>query len=200
MSTKSKKDRPWVEAFTSNVEAALDTLSDNELTRSIPVVGTAFKLVKGLDEYRTASLVKKLELFINSPGMRTENAAREWAEKVQSSPEETKKVGETLFFAVDKVIDTKKPEIFAKIFLTYLSGRITASYLLRIVAAVDFAFIEDLEHLRDKPNPSNEVLQHLLSSGLVTLKHTALYGGFDSFDIKLNQYGVRLGEILRDAG
>lgn len=63
-----------------------------------------------------------------------------------------------------------------------------------------FAFIKDLEHLRDKPNPSNEVLQHLLSSGLVTFKHTALCGGFDSFDINLNQYGVQLREILRDAG
>lgn len=181
----------------TNAEAALDTLSDNEATRTIPVVGTAFKIMKGLDEARAASLTHKLKIFIESPGMRSQEVADEWTRKVKSSPEETTRVGETLFLAVDKVIDTKKPEIFAKIFLAYLREKITASDLLRIVSAVDLAFIEDLEHLRDAPNVSKEVLQTLLSSGLVTLKHTAIYGGFDSFDIQLNKHGEMLKRILR---
>ena len=40
------KEEPLIEAALENVEAFIDAFADNEILKSIPVVGTALKIVK----------------------------------------------------------------------------------------------------------------------------------------------------------
>lgn len=59
-----QRDRPLLEALLTNVEAITDSLTDNEAVRSVPVIGTAFKVCKGLDDLRSRTLAAKLERFL----------------------------------------------------------------------------------------------------------------------------------------
>lgn len=95
--TKKKSDRPLLEALLTNAESFTDSLVDSEAIRSIPVIGTAFKLVKGLDEIRSKVLAKKLYEFLAHPQLQSENSKEKIRRKVRDSPERFQ--GQTLRFA-----------------------------------------------------------------------------------------------------
>ena len=57
MPLRKKSDRPVLEAALTNVEAFVDALTSNTAVAAIPVIGTAFKLCKGVDVFRAASFV-----------------------------------------------------------------------------------------------------------------------------------------------
>ena len=168
----------------------------SELASSIPVIGTAFKMMKGLDDWRTRIFQAKLESFLTAPGMQAPSVVTEWKRKMESSPDEANQIGETLFLVVDKVIDTRKPPIFAKVFIAHLDGKLSGVDLLRVVAAIDSAFIEDLEQLASAKKPATATLQNLMNTGLVEINYTALFGGFNSMDFRLNHWGSLLKRIL----
>jgi hypothetical protein len=66
------RERNFLEAFLTNAEVALDSLSDNDAVRSVPVVGTALKICKGLDDLRSRALMAKLEAFLSDPATQSQ--------------------------------------------------------------------------------------------------------------------------------
>jgi hypothetical protein len=139
-----KTDRNFLEAFLTNAEATIDTLTDNELVSAIPIVGTAFKICKGLDDVRSRALAAKLAIFLTEPGMRTDAASEKLKYKIQADSAEAAKVGEVLFLVIDRLTDLEKPLILARAYVAYLSDDLSASDLKRIARAIDIAFADDL--------------------------------------------------------
>ena len=145
--TEPRRDRPILEAVLQNVEIAVDAITANDAVASIPVIGTAFKLCKGFDDLRSKAFAAKLARFFSVGALSTPKAKAAIVAKVQSSSEEARKVGETLFLVLDRFIDLDKPELLAKLFVAYLGGAITALELQRLAQAIDIAHGNDLSDL-----------------------------------------------------
>ena len=139
-----KKERHLLEAVLTNIEVAVDAAVASDLAASIPVIGTAFKLCKALDDIRSRALAAKLDVFVSSPDLATPSTKAAVLELTRSSPAEAQKIGETLFLVLDRYIDLDKPLILAKAFGSYLGGLITATDLQRLAQAIDIAFAPDL--------------------------------------------------------
>ena len=138
------RDHNLLEAFLTNAEAIVDTLTENEAVRAVPVVGTAFKLCKGFDDARSRALAAKLSRFLTEPAMRTGVTAAKLQKKILADAEQANRVGETLFLVIDKLTDLEKPLVLARAYVAYLDDVLSASDLKRIARAIDMAFAEDL--------------------------------------------------------
>jgi len=141
------KDRPLLEAILSNIEVAVDSITANEAIAAIPVVGTAFKLCKGLDDIRSRAFAAKLDAFVSAPDLVKPSVKAKIVQQAQTSPTEARKIGETLLLVLDRYIDLDKPLILARAFVAYLDGVITATELQRLAQAIDIAFAADLHSL-----------------------------------------------------
>ena len=139
-----KHDRNFLEAFLTNAEVVIDALTDNEVVRSVPVIGTAFKLCKGLDDVRSRALAAKIAKFITEPAMRAGATTEKLQRKILDDPVEASRIGETLFLVIEKLTDLEKPLVLARAYVAYLDDVVSASELKRIARAVDIAYAEDL--------------------------------------------------------
>lgn len=147
VSGMKNKGRHLLEATLANIEVAIDAVTSNEAVAAIPVIGTAFQLCKGIDDLRSRAFAAKLERFVLTPDLCMPAAKKAILEKVQASPEEAQKVGETLFLVLDRFIDLDKPEILAKVFIAFVDDQITAEDLHRLAQAIDLAYCGDLHAL-----------------------------------------------------
>lgn len=141
------KDRNFLEATLQNIEAAVDAATSNKAVASIPVIGTAFKVCKGIDDLRARAFAAKLEGFVSAPSLVKPTVRSAILRKMQSSKEEAQKVGEALFLVLDRFIDLNKPEVLANVFVAYVYGVISAIDLQRLAQAIDLAFSDDLSSL-----------------------------------------------------
>lgn len=141
------KDRHLLEATLTNIEVAIDAVTSNEAVSAIPVIGTAFKVCKGIDDLRSRAFAAKLRTFVLSPDLCKPAAKEAILKKVQASPEDAQKVGETLFLVLDRLIDLDKPEILAKVFVAFIDSQISAEELQRLAQAIDIAFCGDIHAL-----------------------------------------------------
>ena len=142
-------ERNLLEATLQNIEVAVDAATANDVIASIPVIGTAFKICKAIDDIRARAFAAKLNGFVAEPGLSTPAAKAALAQKLRDSPDEARKVGETLFLVLDRFIDLYKPAILAKVFVAYLDNVVTARDLQRLAQSIDIAFAEDLKALID---------------------------------------------------
>ncbi len=196
----AKRDRPLLEAFLQNAEAASDLLTDNEAIRAIPVIGTAFKVCRGIDDIKSRIFAAKVAAFISEPHLQTAAARQKMKQKLLDNPVEAEAVGETLFLVLDRLIDIDKSALLAKIYVAYIDGVLAQIELKRIAQAIDLSFGEDLKWLVETDDAqlytdSGEVLALLEPAGLVSSTVGRAPPGFQ----RLSRSITPLGHALRKA-
>jgi hypothetical protein len=194
------KERHLLEATLQNIEAAIDSVTSNEAVAAIPVISTAFKVCKGIDDIRSRAFAAKLERFVSEPSLQSAASKDAIARKVQASPDEAQKIGETMFLVLDRFIDLDKPQLLAKVFVAYLDNVISAIDLQRLAQAIDLAFAPDLKQLIDAdemlitgralPGEGDHWKKLLLTSGLVASISQGLHA------IKMTYEITPLGQTL----
>ena len=142
-----RNDRHLLEATLANVDVAIDAITSNEAIAAIPVIGTAFKVCKGLDDLRSRAFAAKLAGFFSEPSISSASAMAAIVRKVRESPDEACRVGETLFLVLDRFIDLDKPGMLARLFVAYTGSQLSATDLQRLAQAIDLAFSDDLRDL-----------------------------------------------------
>jgi len=198
-----KKNRHFLEAFLEGTEAAIDLVTDNEAVKAVPVIGTALRILNGVDDLRSRAFAAKLFKFIQSPELQTEKARRKYREGISSSPDEAEKVGETLFLVLERMTDLDKPAMLAKVFAAFLDGRIDGNLLRRIAHAMDAAFTDDLGRLARwnadiNPAYAIEWMRPLSVSGLTHAITGRTYDQLGEVTYELTEVGKVLHEILSD--
>lgn len=169
------EERPFVEAVLENAEAVVDAAIDNEILKSIPVVGTALKLLKGATNIRDRLFAAKLMKFLQSLESVSEDMKQNILDRVAESPEQAEEVGRTVLLLLDRLASLEKPEIIAKLFVAYSFKRISASDFQRLSHAIDAAVLDDLQallssHNTGKQNPTAKgFLQYLYPVGLARM-------------------------------
>lgn len=196
-----KKERNFLEAALEAGEAALDLLTDNEAVKAVPVIGTAFKLLKGVDDMRDRALAAKLETFVRDPSLQSDQVREKLKNGISSSEEEAIKVGEMLFLVLDKMTDLEKPRLLARVFRAYLDGVITAVDLRRLSHALDGAFTDDLislEHWQESAHVSYgiEWKQPLVGVGLTRVVTGQTIDTMTEVHYELTELGRKLYQAL----
>jgi len=166
----SNPERNLLEAFLEGGEAIADLIINNEAIEAVPVVGTAFKLSRGLTDLRSRALRAKLHKFLTEPSLIRSIEAGRLRDRLNSD-EHRSAIGEALFLTLDKVTDLKKPALLGRAFAGYLDEVIDTETLLALAHAVDLAFVYDLEYFLTHHDPEgqegNPSAFRLLPSGLV---------------------------------
>ncbi len=161
-----------VEAALENVEAVIDALTANEVLREIPVVGTAFKVLKGAREIRDRIFAAKLLRFVQDLDSVPTTTRERLRQRMAENPDDAREVGETALIVIERASAVEKAHLIAVLFLAYVGGQIGAPEFRRLASVVDQAFLDDLlEFLRrDKiPALSEDLfMQCLAPTGLTT--------------------------------
>lgn len=139
-----KRKHHFLEAFLEGSEAAIDLATDNEAIRAVPVIGTALRVLHGIDDVRSRAFAAKLRKFIDAPELHTEKTRAKLKDGIASSSDNAEKIGETLFLVLERMTDLEKPALLARVFAAYLDGVIDSALLRRAAHAMDAAFTDDL--------------------------------------------------------
>lgn len=190
---------PALEAVGENAEALVDAMSDDEVLKAVPVVGTAVKVFKTVDKAKALILASKLEGFVLETKTRSADAAETIRRKVEGSEDEAGKIGEAITYVIDRATDGEKPRLVARLFVGFLEERITGEELRRLLFAIDGAFIEDLNKLLEwqmtiHPSYGKDWIPFLLGSGFARVAVSTKY---DSSDVTYEL--TPLAHLLRKA-
>jgi hypothetical protein len=140
-------DHPLLEAFLENAEAGTDLITNSEVLAAVPVVSTAFHVMRGINDIRALAFMSKLAAFVTDPSLQSEAAKARMREQARRPSKESRKIGEALFLVLERLTDMEKPALLAKVFASYLAGYISAEELRRIAPARDAAFVDDVKML-----------------------------------------------------
>jgi hypothetical protein len=120
---------------------------DNEVVKAVPVIGTAVKLLKGVDDMRSRMLAAKLSRFLSEPSLRDALEGRSLRNDMLKTTSKDEEIGATLFMIIDKVTDMNKPVLLSKLFAAYLDQLFDRDFFLILVHAVDLSAIGDLQEM-----------------------------------------------------
>lgn len=164
-----KKEHNFLEASLEGIEAAWDTFLDNEALKAVPVIGSAFKLLKGVDQLRDRALKAKMHKFLTEPALRSALEARKLRNIIMDDEIRSQEIGEMLFLVLDKVTDMTKPILLAKAYAAYLDEELEAFTFEAVAHAIDTAFLRDLEtFLRGLSEPNDTLWKNrLVAVGLL---------------------------------
>lgn len=176
------RDIPTAEFLLEMGELAVDMITTTDVVKEFPVVGSAFKAVKAMDDVRSHLLARKIDRFLSEPNLVTTVAARRARGRIVEDDDHARQVGETLLMVLDKVTDFDKPVLLAKVYAGYLDGAVERDMLLLIVHAIDISSSVDLQRFIDEVlGMASEPVgwkERLVHAGLFKLGyHTVQFGG-----------------------
>lgn len=165
-------------------ELALDMVIDDPSIKAIPVIGTMIGICKATQAISNRILLKKLWTFLRELKDVPEEKRCEQIRRLDADIKYSGTVGESLFLLIDKQNQLEKTRLLAKIFRTYLHGRLSYADFLRLGNVLDHFDIALLEVFREiykdqssqgknelsvfEPKDSHD-LEHLFSCGLLGL-------------------------------
>jgi hypothetical protein len=168
-----------VELSAELLEPLIDTLTDNQILKDVPVLGSAVKIAMLGKTITDRIFLAKVRRFLTAIDPATVTKARKFAEELASGEEDAVRTAEVLILALDEINDLEKAPILAALFAAFLSGEITKADFRRITAAVNSAVADDLlalAALGSDPSGSSAEYSPLIDA----LRHTGLTG--DSHD------------------
>lgn len=179
--TRKPGDRNFLEAALQNVEAFIDTATENETVRAVPILGTALKICKGVDDLRNRAIAAKIYKFLLEPSLQAPRTKARLQISVSRSKEEAEMLGETLFLTLEKLSDMRKPVLLAQVFVAYLDEVIDLPMFRRIAAAIDQALVDDIASLLESPDNFPDKLGSEWKTGLLGSGLVSPFGG-ETFD------------------
>lgn len=189
-------------------EITLDNIINNEALNQIPIIGTlrnVYKIANSVSDYL---FIQKLLQFLKELG----NVSYSEREKVRIKIEEEErfgyKVGLHLLEIINKIDDSEKPVVIAKLFKAYIEEKIDIQKFFKYSSIINKSFLPDLKKLNEISNGqtiSIEDSSSLLGLGLLEVKtktqmnniSLGSIGGNNQIEFKLNGIGKELHELMK---
>jgi hypothetical protein len=169
----AKETNKFLEASLEGAEVIADSLIDSEIIKSIPVVGTALKVISGTRDLRDKIFLSKVQRFILEIESLSKKEILEFNEKITSDEEALRNAGEAALLVLDKLSDLKKADLLGFYYSCFLSGHLDQYQFKRIAAAIDTAFIDDIEQFLktglDELLSQKQFMEALFSSGMTVI-------------------------------
>lgn len=156
------------------IDAALSALGH------FPGFGVAVGFLQTVDDFRARAMAAKLASFLEGMQQQPPDAVDAMHAKLDD-PETTEKVTEALLLTMERYTSLKKCQIVGRLFRQYMNGMIDSELLRRMAAAIDDAFIDDLEaYLADDWTITSRLKPYqaqLVRAGLMELIPDGSVGG-----------------------
>ena len=128
------------------IEALTDSIINDGIVKDIPIIGTIVGLSKTSMTIKDRLFLKKIIHFITKIKDVNIIQRNEIITKIDSSKKFRIKVGEKLFYIIDKCEDHITAEYIAILFNAFLNKKLTYSEFLRSSFIVQKIFIDDLQY------------------------------------------------------
>src|SRR5262249_54945653 len=125
-------------------DVALDALTDNELIKEIPVVGTLVHIAKATRSISDRIFAKKVERFISGTKHVPNEKRAEFHATLEADPILRRHAGQVIVLALDRADDLQKAAIIGHLYSLFVAGEIPFETFRRLLVAVDRGFIGDL--------------------------------------------------------
>ena len=168
-----KEANKFLEVSLEGAEVIVDSLTENEIVKSIPVVGTALKIISGSRDLRDKIFLSKIQRFIEEVEAISIDEKNEFIKSIKVDKESLSIAGEAALLVLDKLSDLKKAELLGLYYASFLKGQIDQSQFRRIASAIDIGFIDDIEEFLNKGldelRSQKYFMESLSSSGITIL-------------------------------
>ena len=165
-------------------DAALQLVTESEIFDAIPILSTVctvYKAGKAALSIPNILFLRKVERVIRTVHDKTTQDEREkFAAQLKADKKRMDDLYEVILLKIDKLDDTTKPEIFAKILASYISGRIAKPEFDALSHALDSSSLRELNAF------SAAVIVSLISHGSIRTEafKNLISSGLMSFDLK----------------
>jgi hypothetical protein len=169
------------------LELGIDSLMDNELIKSIPIIKTLnalYKTTKSIEEYR---LKRKIIRFLFQIKDIPKDQISKTLKKIEDDTSYKKDFVENLILILDKFDDINKAELLGKAFKIYLKEEISTEDFLRASHIIDKSFYNDLLKLikiKNKIKIEKISYENLISLGLLTIRPHDVRPGMTGLDLR----------------
>jgi len=205
MDKNMEETKNEIVALSTNLgEVALDSIISDGIFRDIPLISTCISIGKVAYSFSNYRVIKNIIKFINELDIKTEEEVDKFKEEYFKD-KDYPKIGEKVYYVLDKADDEKKIKWLAECFRLFLDKNINLTQFMRLTSIINNAFVSDAEQIlifdTHKSLTSNNdfiesyVLDHLYSVGL--LENQGFNGGDFSGSNSGTIYGLNLfGEIF----
>ncbi len=200
----AKEPPKLLEVVLESAEVVADALIDNEIVKSIPVVGTAVKLVAGRADLRDRIFVSKVQRFIEQAESTSQQDRMKFRKQILSDDDQMRRIGEAVLLVLDKLSDLRKADLLGMFYACFLGGHLDGAQFRRLAAAIDTAFIDDLEsfleHGDDELLSQQWRMEQLVSSGLTTPSAVKIRSAAGKLFYEPSTRGRKMIELWREHG
>lgn len=125
-------------------EVALDSFTDNEILKDIPLIGTAVKLLNIGNTINDRIFVNKLIKFLKQLDNFENGTVLKEIQYLDDSKIYNYKVGEKILEIINRIDSDGKPEITGRLFRNFIDKKISYPEFLKLTNIVEKAFYYDL--------------------------------------------------------
>ncbi|EPU0491490.1 hypothetical protein ACVUA2_003471, partial [Vibrio cholerae] len=157
------------------LELAFDSLLDNEIIKTIPIVNFMVAGNNLTSSIKDQLLLKKLLLFINSQADISTEKCDEFLLQLESDPKKKIQIGEKLMLVLEQADDMSKPELIGDLFKAFIAQEFDFTVFSRLVDGV----------IRVPISALSDFLQHEFSSVSTENTVALAFGGFMSSSVSI---------------
>ncbi|EHE6926811.1 hypothetical protein J0Q07_003546 [Vibrio cholerae] len=168
-------DKQYVIPVSEYLELAFDSLLDNEIIKTIPIVNLMLFGNNLRSSIKNQLLLKKILLFINSQSDLSTEKCDDFLLQLESNPKEKIRIGEKLILVLDQADDMSKPELIGELFKAFVAQEFDFEIFSRLVDGVNRVPISAL----------SDFLQHDFYSVSTENTVALAFGGFMSFSVPI---------------
>jgi hypothetical protein len=183
------------------LELGIDTLTDNELIKTIPIIKTLNGLYGFSRSIREYYLTKKILRFLFQIKDIPKDEINNMLKKLENNESYNKDFGENLVLLLDRFENINKSDLLGQSFKMFLKEKLSFEDFLRASHIIDKSFFYDLLKLKKiKDGFEIDIIskENLFSLGLLSLKPHEIAAGMtgSEFMVKLNEVDY----MINDAG
>lgn len=149
--------KPTLDLAPDYAEMGLDVLSSSELFKEVPVVKTAIAFFKTGIAIREWHFIKKILAFLkelHSDASESEEA-RAFHEHIDNDPSFRRKVTEHLLVIIDRLLDSEKTKILARLFYAHVHKNLTWDQFVDLSVVLDSLRRESQAFLKEIADTGN---------------------------------------------
>jgi len=197
----AKEINKYLEASLEGAEVIADVLTESELIKSIPVFGTALKLISGTQDLRDKIFLSKIQRFLQEIENISTIERLQFKESITSDEDSLTRTGETALLVIDKLSDLKKAELLGLYYVSFLCGEIDQHQFRRIASAIDIGFIDDVEEFlkngEEELRSQNQYMESLSSAGITVISAGKTYGDSGELFYEASSMGRTMIELWK---
>jgi len=153
-------------------EFTIDSVLQDGILKEIPVVSFAAKLYSVAVGWQGYLFAKKVKQFLTELQSVPEHTRQEFAKRIADDKTLQDRLVDTLLTILNKLDDSQKAPLLARVFAGYVRDEFDFSTLQRLAVAVDRCFVADLHHLESMSTPKKMdgyVGDVLVAAGLASI-------------------------------